>query len=117
MDEISKAQNSEKTHKKSFGKPWVKGQSGNPGGRPKKKPITQIFEELFDANADRDDIKEQVRKTLTSKGMAGVLLLREAADRIEGHVKDEVDLNVTGSISLAQVIEERRKKRGSTGKS
>src|SRR5262245_60822112 len=32
-------------------KPWQSGQSGNPGGRPKKKPITELYEQLLNDGA------------------------------------------------------------------
>ena len=46
--------------------------------------------------------------------MAGVLLIREMSERDEGKVADVVDMNVTGTVVLAQVIEERRRKRDNT---
>jgi hypothetical protein len=48
--------------------------------------------------------------TLKSGRMAGILLLKEAADRLEGRVQDNI--NVTGeiNITLAETIAKRRKK-------
>ena len=34
------------------------GQSGNPGGRPKKKPITEIYEEILEDPELRDAVKQ-----------------------------------------------------------
>jgi hypothetical protein len=42
--------------------------------------------------------------------MAGVLLLREAADRIEGRVADNVNINAEVSFTLSDTIANRRKK-------
>ncbi len=112
MDPISKAiaaENSEKSVKRKIGRPFPRGVSGNPGGRPKKKPITEIFEELFDTLKDREAIKKQVRSTLTKRGMAGVLLLREAAERIEGKVAQEVNMEVSGKLTLEQVLNAKKK--------
>jgi len=117
MDPVSRIQsgNNQESRLSRFGdkiQMWKPGQSGNPSGRPKKKPITELFEQLFEASESNESIKKQMLKTLTSRGMAGVLLLREAAERIEGKVTQEVEMNVNAHIALAGVIEERRKKRG-----
>ena len=112
MDAVSKAQagSSEKTARiREFS--WKKGQSGNPSGRPKKLHISKMFEKVLAKPQNRKEIEEAIMLTLTSKGMAKVLMLREMAERTEGKVADTVDLNVTGTIQLANVIEQRRKKR------
>jgi hypothetical protein len=41
--------------------------------------------------------------------MAGVLLIREMTERDEGKVADVVDMNVSGTLSLEQVLEARKK--------
>ena len=38
-------------------KPWPKGVSGNPGGRPKKKAITEELERLLEEEAPNGDGK------------------------------------------------------------
>ena len=56
-------------------KPWQPGQSGNPQGRPKKKPITEMYERIL---ADADNlaiIEEAVVKALRKGQMAMVLQL------------------------------------------
>lgn len=62
------------------GKGFMPGKSGNPGGR-KKKPITEIYEEI--AEEDRPRIKKHVREVLF-KSERDVSMLKEMADRIEG---------------------------------
>lgn len=89
-----------------IGRPWPKGVSGNPAGRPKKTPITEIFEELLAEGATREAIKQQIKQTLTSKGMAGVLLLKEGAERIEGRVTQEIEMHV--DVALAETVAQRR---------
>lgn len=118
MDPISKEQSGKSANRrkqpsgpKKTAHLFQPGQSGNPSGRPHKRPITRIFEELFDCVADREAIKASIRATMTSKGMAGVLLVREAAERIEGKVSEQVEMNVTGKVALSELISERRKRK------
>ena len=101
------AANTPKTEKKGRGpgKPWPKGVSGNPKGRPKTKPITDIFRELFDSPEDRQQIKDNIAKTLKSKGMAGVILLERAADRLEGKVPDELEVRDLRELTDEEIDE------------
>lgn len=97
-------------------KPWPKGVSGNPSGRPKKKPITEIFEKIFEDTGNRKIVEAALMETLRSAGMAKVLLIDKMADRIEGKVKDEMELTV--KEGLAEQIAKFRKKKvgdGNTG--
>lgn len=122
MDPVSKAQAETTTthsrgklrggHDPSIGRQWPKGVSGNPGGRRKKAPITKMLEEIFDNPTHYDEIKDSMGLTLKSGRMAGILLFREAAERLEGKVTQPVDMEVSGTVHLANVIQERRKKRG-----
>jgi butyrate kinase len=86
------------------GKGFMPGQTGNPGGRPKKQPITEILNELF---ADKEFVKKELRKVLSGKsGMAKVMLTKDAAERIEGRVTQPVEIN--GELTLT--ISERMRK-------
>lgn len=114
MDPVSKARadSNEKTvPKKVFGRPWPKGVSGNPAGRPsiRKRFQTEIYEEIYNDPEMRSRIKEQTFKTMSGKGMAGVLERREAADRTEGKVVQAVEMEVSGKLSLESVLEARKK--------
>lgn len=87
---------------------WKPGQSGNPSGRPKKKPITEMYEELL---ADPDflaALKTSLRGTVRKGNMAMVLQLREMTDRVEGKVTQPIEANVT--VNLAEAIAEARKR-------
>ena len=81
-------------------KPWPKGKSGNPGGRPRKRPITEMYESILANSENCEEIKTAVLKMLTSGGMAGVLALKEIADRLEGKVTKTVETEHT--VTLAE---------------
>lgn len=112
MDPVSKSQDGNKQPSRIDrvkGHRWQKGQSGNPSGRPKKLEITKIYEKVLRKAANRKEIEASVLDMLKSKRMMAVLLLREMAERTEGKVAEEVDLHVTGKITLEQVLEARKK--------
>lgn len=105
MDPVSRAQQENTSqnrrklrggHDPSIGRQWPKGVSGNPGGRPKKAYVTKIYEDIFAKAKNRDEIQDAIFLTLKSGRMAGVLLLREAAERMEGKVTQEIE--VSGSL-------------------
>lgn len=93
MDPVSRAINLETRFPDGRWKPG--GPSPNPTGRPKRKPITDLCEEIINDPATREKIKQQLISTLTSRGMAGVLLLRELAERTEGKITQGVELSGT----------------------
>lgn len=110
MDPVSRAQSSDTTVKKKvFGRPFKKGQSGNPGGRPKKLEITKIYEKVLRSKNNRKEIEDAVLAMLGSKRMMSVLLLREMAERTEGKVVQPVDMEFSGKITLEQVLEAKKK--------
>ena len=88
-------------------KPWKPGQSGNPSGRPKSKPITDLCEEIINHPETREKIKQQVIQTLTSRGMAGVLLLREIGERVEGKVTQGIELSGSIATMTDEQVDER----------
>jgi hypothetical protein len=98
MDPVSKAQSDTGNSARYRGlKPFKPGQSGNPAGRPKKAPITKIFEKIFRNAKNRRDIEKSILKIMLEGKMASVLMLREGAERIEGKVTEK--LEVTGEIN------------------
>lgn len=120
MDPVSKARQ-EESHKsgKNLGrrppppeahrfKPGAEWR-GNAGGRPKRKHFTEMYEKILNDPEKQKAIAHQIFKTMSTKGMAGVLERREAAERVEGKVADTVDLNVTGRITLEQVLEAKKR--------
>ena len=89
---------------------WQPGQSGNPGGRPKKKPITELYERILNDPANLDAIESAVNKALQRGNMAMVLQLKEMTDRIEGKVTQPIQADLT--VNLADAIAEARKRAG-----
>jgi len=89
---------------------WPKGVSGNRNGRPRKaQRVTKMYERILRKTKNRKKIEESLMQTLTSKGMAKVLLLREMAERTEGKVAQELTGDFSVVVSLAEKVSERRK--------
>lgn len=119
MDPVSRAQAEGQTsqnrrllrggHDPSIGRQWPKGVSGNPGGRRKKPLVTKMLENIFENRTHFDEIQDSMALTLKSGRMAGVLLLREAAERLEGKVTQEIQVDGNLTLSLAETIATRRK--------
>jgi Family of unknown function (DUF5681) len=84
------------------------GQSGNPGGRPKKKPITEIYERLLADPNNLALIERAIVKVLCSGSMAMVMQLREMTDRLEGKVTLPVAADIT--VGLADALAKARQR-------
>jgi hypothetical protein len=102
--------NSEKNKGLANLKPWKPGQSGNPDGRPKKKPVTEMYDRILADPANLDAIEDAVVKALRRGNMAMVLQLKEMTDRVEGKVTQPIEADVT--VNLADAIAEARKRAG-----
>ena len=90
--------------------PYKSGESGNPGGRPKYKPISDKIREILEKEYTKDGktyaehIAEEVIKELLDpignlKHGYNTALLREILDRSEGKVADKHEIE-TGDISI-----------------
>lgn len=101
------AQNSEKTARLAPYR-FKPGQSGNAGGRSKKKPLTELYERILADPKNIAAIEKAVTKVLLKGNMAMVLLLREMAERVEGKVTQPIEASVT--MNLAEAIAEARKR-------
>jgi hypothetical protein len=97
-----------KTGRNNNLKPFKPGQSGNPSGRPKKKPITEMYERILSDPRNVAAVEKAVVKALRKGQMAMVLQLREMAERVEGKVTQPIEANVT--VNLAEAIAEARKR-------
>jgi hypothetical protein len=118
MDPVSKAQATPQSrrflkggHSPDIGRAtrFPPGQSANPGGRPKHS-ISKIYRQWLKKARNRKKIEDFLDATIEGQSkMAGVLLIREMTERDEGKVADVVDMNVSGTLSLEQVLEARKK--------
>lgn len=103
--EKTKPQNSKKARKKTLPKEcepfkFKPGQSGNPGGRPKKRPITEIYERILEDPKNVGLIEKMVIKMLRQGKMASQLQLKEMAERVEGKITQPVEVEI--NMTLAQ---------------
>lgn len=91
--------NNAKTTKKLggvTGKGFMPGSSGNPTGRPKKKPITEMFEKMLEDAETHDSIANAMLKIFSERsGIAKVMLLKDMAERVEGKVTQPIDAELT----------------------
>lgn len=74
-------------------KPWKKGQSGNPFGRPPS--LESIIDELFSSGGDIKDVLAEGMKKAKKGDLAWA---KELLDRIYGKVKQ--DVAISGGIEL-----------------
>jgi len=91
---------------------WRTGQSGNPGGRPKRKPITEAYNEILAAIDPKTGMTgaqilalEAFKKAVMD---GNPTLIKEITDRVEGTVKQTLDV-LFGDMKdddIAKLIEE-----------
>lgn len=77
-------------------RPWQPGQSGNPGGRPKKLPVTDALRELVDKGAvpkkKAATLAGQLAQQLVRQALKGKMApLVEVIDRIEGRARQRIE--------------------------
>jgi hypothetical protein len=122
IEEAKEARRSEKKpqtrHKTGFRGPspdvgkatqWKKGQSGNPGGKPKHDFAAEIARAVFENNPNA--IRAALEKALL-KGNAYVF--KELADRGYGKLTDKQDWNVT--VNIADIISRIRQREANATK-
>lgn len=95
-------------------RPWQPGQSGNPGGRPKKRPISDELERLLAQEAPGSGGKpwaEVIAEALLRKARKGdVRAIAELANRIEGKPHQAVEVDLNGTLGLAERLAAARKR-------
>lgn len=89
---------------------WKPGESGNPGGRPKRKPITEFYQQIVDDPAFAETFRQSVMKQLQKGSMVSAFTLKEMADRVEGRVTEKVEVNGDVALSIAARMQRARER-------
>lgn len=91
---------------------WKPGQSGNPNGRPKKKPLSELYEKMLNDPQMIGSIESAIKQAISKGSMAMVLQLKEMGERTEGKVVQPVDgdLNINLNLSLSDRMEKARER-------
>jgi hypothetical protein len=96
-------------------KMWKPGQSGNPGGRPKRKPLTDAYAALLDKPIPPDMARQlKLDESTTYAQVIAISLVREAvkgkvqaaaevADRVEGKITQPISGPEGGAIPIANL--------------
>jgi hypothetical protein len=84
---------------------WKPGQSGNPGGRPKGKPVTDELRRLMEEQPPNDPDGRSYARLLAQVLLHAALkgkvdAARELLDRVEGRVPHEVAAAVATGVPL-----------------
>lgn len=83
-------------------KPWKKGQSGNPNGRPKGRSMTAELERQL---ASGDTMEKIVKATLLLAAKGNGVALRTVWDRIDGRIEQQVSVRQVSELSDAELME------------
>lgn len=83
-------------------KPFKKGQSGNPNGRPKKLPeLDKLLADVLSEEKDGITAAEAILKALRAKATKGDIRAAEVLlDRGWGKAKQTIDVEVSGIKSI-----------------
>src|ERR1700682_3599737 len=82
-------------------KPWAKGASGNPGGRPRRDALTEALKaHLASDDSDGRTVAEQIAGALVKRALRGdVRAIREIADRTEGRPRQQFNIDASATFS------------------
>jgi len=96
-------------------RPWPKGVSGNPGGRPRKRLISDELERLLQGEAENTSGKTcaaLLAEALLKKAFRGDLrAIAEVANRVEGKPLQAVDLDVKVDEDIESLSDEELEQR------
>jgi hypothetical protein len=88
---------------------FKKGQSGNPGGRPKGSGVTGALRRLLEKAHDGRPIEELIAERWLKDALAGKPVpLQMLLERTEGKVTDKLDVNASGPLTIRVVYDEER---------
>ena len=79
-------------------RPYVPGQTGNPGGRPKWKPVTEILIKILEDPKQSDALAKALMRDARKGSIAHA---REILDRVEGPLVRQVEANVNVTHELS----------------
>ena len=98
MNEVAKAQLVESAirRKQAPSTAWKPGQSGNPAGRPNKSLLLKAIDSMANDPNFVIPLVKAIKKRTQSAGMAGVLETKEVLNRVDGPVRQEIE--VTGIL-------------------
>ena len=91
-----------------IGRPFPKGVSGNPQGRPPKSLMQRELEKIANDPIFAEAWVEAAKQRSLATGVAGFLMSREMLDRVDGPVKQEMDISVT--LGLAETLSKARQR-------
>jgi hypothetical protein len=76
---------------------WRKGQSGNPGGRPKGQSITAALREALQREHNGRTVAQHLADQIIKEALRGKFpFAKEVLDRADGKVTDNHDVNISG---------------------
>jgi hypothetical protein len=93
-------------------KPFPKGVSGNPGGRPKTAHISEALRRALE-EGEAEQLASILLALATGKKRGSavqIAALREIADRTEGKARQSIEVDADFSATLAERIAESRKR-------
>ena len=92
----------------------MKGVSGNPGGRPKTKPLTEELQRLLEQEAPNSKGRTwatAIALALVKRASKGdVRAISELGNRVEGRPAQAVELNADLSSSIVERLQAGRKR-------
>lgn len=78
-------------------KPWPKGVSGNPSGRPRKTPLTEAYRDVLAQPVPDDPLgrsyAQAIAQTVAQNALKGdIRAAQELADRAEGRARQSIEI-------------------------
>ena len=86
---------------------FAKGQTGNPGGRPKDKPWTDAIRlaanEMSKTHKGTRQLRAMANKLVAEAIDGNIQAIKEVGDRLEGKAMQPVEADVTGGLTIEVV--------------
>ena len=95
-------------------KPWPKGVSGNPGGRPIRTPLTEVLIQMLQSpcadDSEQRTYAEVIAEMLLKRACkGGIRAVREIADRVEGRPSQSLSLVTEECSTCREAADELRR--------